>query len=65
MDKDAGQATIWHLNNGMSWEQLAAKTRTQPGQPKQPYFTPRQLMVAQNIVGEVVQYFEVNESDLM
>ena len=60
LNQDVGQAAVWHLNSNMSWQQLAAKTRTQQGQPDRPYFTPQQMMVAQNAVGQVTQYVKEN-----
>ncbi len=45
----AFQAAVWHLANGMSWKDLAAKTSTKGGIPA-PYFTRRQLLAAQKLI---------------
>ncbi|REJ70224.1 MAG: hypothetical protein DWQ31_01775 [Planctomycetota bacterium] len=44
------QAAAWHLQNGMSWQQLAAKRRTHLGGGSEPYFTPQQLRGAVQMV---------------
>jgi len=48
-DPLAFQAAIWHLASGLSWETLAQKTVKKGGQTV-PYFTRRQLALAQNLV---------------
>lgn len=65
LNQAAGQAAVWHMNSEMSWQQLATKTTTpQQGSPfVKPYFNPQQLMVAQNAVGQVVQYVKENNID--
>lgn len=37
------QAAAWHLANGMTWKQLAAKKVDRLGKPDSPYFTKKQL----------------------
>ena len=39
----AAQVAAWHLNNGMSWDQLAAKQLRFANGTSQPYFTPQEL----------------------
>jgi hypothetical protein len=46
----AAQAAAWHLENGMSWQQLASKKITHLLGPDQPYFNERELTVAVNLV---------------
>ena len=48
LDHAAAQAATWHLNNDISWQQLAAKTtgRRQLLGGKEPYFLPNQLRAA-------------------
>ena len=60
INQDVGQAAVWHVNCGLSWEQLAVKTMTQQGQPPRPYFMPQQLTVAQNAVVGTVQFVKEN-----
>ena len=52
IDQKAAQAAAWHISNNMSWQELAAKKiKHLGGAPSEPYFTPAQLMVAQQLVG--------------
>jgi hypothetical protein len=48
----AAQAAAWHLENGMSWQQLAAKKLTHLLGPDQPYFSERELTFAVGLVRE-------------
>jgi hypothetical protein len=48
-DPRAFQAIVWHLGNGVSWEDLAQKTLKTAGQV-QPYFTRSQLIEAQQLL---------------
>ena len=48
-DKSA-QAAAWHLQNDMSWQELAAKTYDNVGRPDSPYFTTAELAKARAIV---------------
>lgn len=50
MDPAAAQAAAWHLDDGMSWAELAAKTFPIFGGAEAPYFTQAQLMGAQQVV---------------
>ena len=42
----AAQAAAWHLNNAMTWEQLAAKRLHHAGGMSQPYFSPAEIEAA-------------------
>jgi hypothetical protein len=42
----AAQAAAWHLNNDMTWQQLAAKRRTHLGGASEPYFSPEEIQAA-------------------
>jgi hypothetical protein len=46
VDQKAGQAAVWHYANGLSWEELAAKTRKKAGAPTQLYFSRQQMTYA-------------------
>lgn len=48
-DPRAFQAIVWHLENGLSWEDLAQKTIKTAGQVE-PYFTRSQLIEAQKLL---------------
>lgn len=50
----AAQAAAWHLENGMTWQQLAGKKITHLLGPDQPYFSERELTVAVALAGEAV-----------
>lgn len=50
LNPESAQAAAWHLANGMSWRELAAKKYDRVGAPDTPYFSPRQLLGAQEIV---------------
>ena len=51
MDQHAAQAAAWNVCDKMSWQELAKKQITfLGGLPPKPYFTPAQLMAAQQIV---------------
>jgi hypothetical protein len=39
----AAQAAAWHMNNGLSWEQLAVEAVSHIGRPDTPYFSPIEL----------------------
>ncbi|HQU47496.1 MAG TPA: hypothetical protein PK867_32125, partial [Pirellulales bacterium] len=43
MNQRAAQAAAWHLNNGMSWEQLAGKRTERADGSSYPYFLPEEL----------------------
>jgi hypothetical protein len=64
---DAAQAACWHLQNGLSWEELAAKERRQLLRPTQPYFNAAEMRQAVNIVEHVKKIVEeqgkASESD--
>jgi hypothetical protein len=48
-DQRATQAAAWHLNNGMSWEQLAAKRIEHIGGGSSPYFSAEQISAGMEI----------------
>jgi len=51
MDQQAAQAATWYVTDKLSWQDLANKQITQlGGLPSRPYFTPAQLMAAQQLV---------------
>ncbi len=61
LDHQATQAAAWHLNNDLSWEQLAAKlagTRRSPSRP--PYFSRQQIQAGIAYASEATRLAEVN-----
>ncbi len=51
LNQQAAQAATWNIANGMSWQQLANKSRTPIPGPNLNYFSQQELAAAQNIVG--------------
>ncbi len=49
----AAQAAAWHLQNEMSWKQLAAKQRKRLGGGSEPYFSRSQLEQAVRLVAHL------------
>jgi hypothetical protein len=49
---DAAQAAVWHLNNDIRWEELAAKRKST--RSPQPYFSGVDLRMAVQIAAESV-----------
>jgi len=48
INQRAAQAAAWHLQNGLSWEQLAAKQLRSAGM-EEPYFSPLEIRVAMQL----------------
>ncbi|MBX7168548.1 MAG: hypothetical protein K1X74_19580 [Pirellulales bacterium] len=46
VDQRAAQAAAWHLNNGLSWEELAAKRIEHVDGTSEPYFSPAEIHAA-------------------
>lgn len=46
------QVAAWHLNNDMSWEQLAAKELRFATGLRRPYFTPQEIQAAMQVVAK-------------
>lgn len=46
LDQRATQAATWHLANGMSWEELAAKEIKRANGTRQPYFSQQEMQAA-------------------
>lgn len=47
LEQAAAQAAAWHLNNGMSWDELAAKAIERADGTREPYFNRAVLATAQ------------------
>ncbi|MEE3220779.1 MAG: hypothetical protein VX257_10965 [Planctomycetota bacterium] len=58
---EAAQAAVWHLQNDMQWEQLAAKQRRRLVGGNEPVFTRTQIRQAMNIVAYVKKIAEKSE----
>lgn len=64
LDRGSTQAAVWHLNNDLSWQELAAKTRG-PNDPrfgrKTPYFTAGQIRQGILLAQRAVEYASQTE----
>lgn len=58
MSHAAAQAAAWHMQNGMSWKELAAKRREHLGGGSDPYFSAAQLQQASQLVAQLEKQFE-------
>jgi hypothetical protein len=58
----AFQAAAWHLADGMSWQQLAAKERKRLGRPNLRYFQRGDLLAAQQVAGAAIRKAKESES---
>jgi hypothetical protein len=54
----AAQAAAWHLNNGMTWQQLAAERTTFANGTSQPYFSQQDLQVGLQLAATAVKRAE-------
>jgi hypothetical protein len=62
IDQRSAQAAAWHLANGMSWDELAAKVGAKHiGGATQPYFTSAQMEMALRITREATRRVEENK----
>ena len=55
IDQRAAQAAAWHLNNGMSWQELAAKQLRFANGTSRPYFSPQEIRTGMNIAMTAVK----------
>ena len=59
----AAQAAAWHLNNGMSWEELAAKRIRHLNGESRPYFTPAEIQAGMQIATDAIRAVKEKEKD--
>lgn len=59
----AAQAAAWHLQNGMSWKELAAKQREHVRGPNEPYFTRQELTTAMKLADAAVAHARQQASE--
>lgn len=52
------QVAAWHLNNDMTWEQLAAKELRFATGLRRPYFTPQEIQAAMQVVAKATNLAE-------
>jgi hypothetical protein len=58
INQRAAQVAAWHLNNGMSWQELAAKQLRHAGGSSEPYFTDLEIRGGINLAGIVAKAVE-------
>ena len=63
LSQRAAQAAAWHLNNGMSWQELSAKQIERAGGARYPYFTAAEIQAGMKIAAVAVQAAELREKD--
>ena len=59
----AAQAAAWHLNNGMTWEELAAKRIRHLNGQSQPYFTSAEIRTGMQLANNAVRAAKEKEKD--
>ena len=63
VNQRAAQAAAWHLNNGMSWQELTAKRVRHLNGASQPYFSPAEIQAAMDIAATAVRTAKEKETD--
>jgi hypothetical protein len=58
INQRAAQAAAWHLNNDMSWQELAAKQIHHANGTREPYFSPQEIQGAIKIAAAAVSLSE-------
>ncbi|HWB13636.1 MAG TPA: hypothetical protein VG826_30705 [Pirellulales bacterium] len=63
IDQRSAQAAAWHLNNGMTWEQLASETIERADGSSYPYFAPQELQAGMQIAEEALAASKTDDQD--
>ena len=63
VNQRAAQAAAWHLNNGMSWEQLAAKRVRHLNGESRPYFTAAEIEAGMQVANGAVRAAKEKEME--
>jgi hypothetical protein len=63
IDQRAAQVAAWHLNNDMSWEQLANKKTTYSDGSSSPYFSAEELRTGMQIADQALRASEAAPKD--
>ncbi len=58
IDQRAAQAAAWHLNNDMSWQELAAKRMKHANGTSEPYFSPIEIQAGMQVAATAVKAAE-------
>jgi hypothetical protein len=59
--QNAAQAAVWHVANGLSWQELAMKDRVRSRLGTIKYFSPRELQLALQIAGVATERAKKSE----
>ncbi len=63
VNQRAAQAAAWHLNNDMSWEQLAAKRVKHLNGQSQPYFSAAEIQAGMQLANSAVRAAKEKEKE--
>ena len=63
LNQRAAQAAAWHLNNDMSWQEIAAKRIRHANGLSKPYFTPAELQAGMQIAAVAVRTAKEREQN--
>jgi hypothetical protein len=63
IDQRAAQAAAWHLNDDMSWQELANKRLRHANGTSQPYFSPAQIQAGKQIAATAVSVAKEREQE--
>ena len=63
INQRAAQAAAWHLNNGMSWQELAAKRLRYANGTSKPYFRPQEIRGAMQASAFALKAAEDNKQE--
>jgi hypothetical protein len=63
VNQHAAQAAAWHLNNGMTWEQLAAKRVRHLNGQSRPYFSPAEIQGGMQLATSAVRAAKEKERE--
>jgi len=61
INQRAAQAAAWHLNNNMSWQELAAKRIEYANGTSRPYFSPQELQAGMQLAGAAAKLAQQRE----
>jgi hypothetical protein len=63
MPQRVAQAAVWHLENEMSWQELAGKQLRFANGTRAPYFSPQEIQAAMQVTAAATQLAEKRQSD--
>jgi len=63
LSQRAAQVAAWHLNNNMSWQELAAKRLRHANGTSQPYFSPAEIQAGMQIANSAIHAAKEKEKE--